>query len=418
MKLLCETNIIRRSNREIKTRFIKSTLAIGKKDEKSNLCIILISSSNKAGTKYDLTNNIAGIFRKFLNEGKCTISFQLPEIDLQIKADPIQLKAFLNVIKNELYPSKENDKDNNHNNLIRAFASTTKMLTDQVTKLIITQRSEFPTKGFPRTLKELHINEIGCSQMPIGILNLSNLTYLNLNNNKIEKIHRALGNLRINELSISENDLGKSMSIKDWEWFNGINLQQNLRTLNLSKNKLKFMPSAIAKFESLVNLDLSNNEISRLPFAIKQMKSMRNLNLSHNQLKSLPCTIRKLQLDLIDLSSNQFSSYSKSLEIAQQSQRNITALNLDFPTLFELASQIIIKKQIPFMSLNIPKIIKEILFHSPICCNTKCESLCYDRKIYSNINITEIKSKSRITSDNTSHFLVDGPLCKITCLKF
>lgn len=52
MKLLCETSVVRRSNREIKSRFIKSTLAIGKKDEKSKLCIILITSSNKAGTKY------------------------------------------------------------------------------------------------------------------------------------------------------------------------------------------------------------------------------------------------------------------------------------------------------------------------------------------------------------------------------
>jgi hypothetical protein len=52
MKLLCETNVIRRANREIKGRFVRSTLAIGKKDEKSKLCIILITASNKSGTKY------------------------------------------------------------------------------------------------------------------------------------------------------------------------------------------------------------------------------------------------------------------------------------------------------------------------------------------------------------------------------
>jgi hypothetical protein len=52
MKILCETNIVKRSQREIKGRFVKSTLAIGKKDEKSKLCIILITTSNKAGTKY------------------------------------------------------------------------------------------------------------------------------------------------------------------------------------------------------------------------------------------------------------------------------------------------------------------------------------------------------------------------------
>lgn len=52
MKILCETNVAKRANREIKGRFLKSTLAIGRKDEKSKLCIILITSANKSGTKY------------------------------------------------------------------------------------------------------------------------------------------------------------------------------------------------------------------------------------------------------------------------------------------------------------------------------------------------------------------------------
>lgn len=52
MKLLCETNAVRRANREMKGRFQKSTLAVGKKDEKSKLCLILITLSNKAGNKY------------------------------------------------------------------------------------------------------------------------------------------------------------------------------------------------------------------------------------------------------------------------------------------------------------------------------------------------------------------------------
>lgn len=52
MKLFCETNVINRVNREVKCRFHKSTLAIGKKDEKAKLCIILKTAGNKSGTKY------------------------------------------------------------------------------------------------------------------------------------------------------------------------------------------------------------------------------------------------------------------------------------------------------------------------------------------------------------------------------
>lgn len=77
---------------------------------------------------------------------------------MQIKADPIQLKAFLNVIKNELFPDKESSGKKTNTN-IRAFGST-KMLLDKVFKMTIKERSAL-TKGLPRTLRELHINEIG-----------------------------------------------------------------------------------------------------------------------------------------------------------------------------------------------------------------------------------------------------------------
>lgn len=52
MKILCETSLTRRDNPQIKGKFLKSTLAIGRKSEKSELCLILITANNKAGVKY------------------------------------------------------------------------------------------------------------------------------------------------------------------------------------------------------------------------------------------------------------------------------------------------------------------------------------------------------------------------------
>lgn len=52
MKILCETNVTRRDNPHVKGKFIKSTIGIGKKDEKSNVCLILITTNNKSGIKY------------------------------------------------------------------------------------------------------------------------------------------------------------------------------------------------------------------------------------------------------------------------------------------------------------------------------------------------------------------------------
>lgn len=320
------------------------------------------------------------------------------------------MKAFLNVMKNELCPDQKRDNvDIAGNKMIRAFASTNKMITDQVTKMTIVKRSEFPTKGFPRTLKELHITGVGCLQMPIGVLNLTNLSILNLSSNQISKIHKSLGNLRLIQLNISEN------AVSDWQWMSGKSLQCSLQHLNVSNNKLKGIPSEIACFENLVNLDLSHNEIQRLPFAIQQMKQLRHLNLSNNQLKSLPCTIKNLHLDAIDLSQNQFSSSSEVFSNEAMKRRlEQRQGGIKLPTLFELTSRVITKQNIRFFHLNIPKIIKEILYFSPTC--ARCNNFCFDREIFHNFFKTRINCKSRVTDNNESEFFAYGPLCSDKCI--
>lgn len=357
----------------------------------------------------DLTNNLCGIFGKFVNDGKCTISFKLPEVNLQIKADPIQLKAFLNVMKNELNADSNsiNNNQDGSNKMIRAFASTNKMITEQVTKLTITKRSEFPTKGFPRTLRELRINEVGCLQMPIGILNLTNLTHLDLSNNQISRIHKSLGNLRLTQLNLSNN------VINEWQWMNGKNLQTSLQYLNLSKNKLKMICGLVGCFENLVNLDLSFNEIEQLPFAIQQMKQLRNFNLSNNQLKHLPSSIMNLNLDVIDISKNQFTAIEDVQKYRFDMRQQFTQ-EFVFPNLFELASRVVIRQKIKYMHQNIPQIIKDILFYSPNC--ARCGTFCFDREIFQNILTTPINAKSRVTDNNEKYFKSYGPLCSLKCL--
>lgn len=314
-------------------------------------------------------------------------------------------------MKNELCPDAKRDDKNNK--LLRAFGSTTKMITE-VTKLIITERKDFPSKGFPRTLKELHITDVGCLQMPIGVLNLTNLTFLNLSNNQITKIHKSLGNIRLSQLIVSNNKLGDGEN--DWQWLNGKNLQSSLHLLNLSGNKLKGIPSSIANFANLVTLNLATNEIQKIPFFIQQMKQLRHLNLSHNQLKSLPCTFKKLLLSHVDLSGNQFPTSGEAnakLERAMWVLSHLGDAGAKFPTLFEISSRIVLKHKIPYMSLNIPKIIKEILFLSSTC--ARCDNFCFDRYIFQDITKISLKSGSRVTDNNESEFLVYGPLCSSEC---
>lgn len=365
----------------------------------------------------DLTNNIVNIFNKFINEGKCTISVKLPAHDIQIKAEAIQLKAFLNVMKSELCPElSKRDVRKSDNTLLRAFATTNKMLDDKVTKLVIKERSAFPIKGLPRTLKELTVNEIGYSQMPIGILNLTNLLFLDLTKNKISKLPKALGNLKLVKLVLNENMLGESPHLRDWEWINCVNIRCSLVTLSISRNRLKFVPSNLCKLASLVNMDLSFNDFERIPFSIMQLKQLKILNLSNNMLSSLPYTINKLKLDLIDLSMNKLLSESTGLQVIRESHNELSRqIEYRASCLLDIAARTVIKHQIPFMNHNIPLIVKEILFHSPVCANAKCESLSFEMSIVRNINLIELNSKQTVTSDNAKLFAADGPFCSRSC---
>lgn len=364
----------------------------------------------------DLTNNITNIFRKFVADGKCTISFKLPEVDLQIKADPIQLKAFLNVMKNEMFPPQEPDKKEvlkTDNKLVRAFGSTVKPL-EILTKMTIKERSALPSSGFPRTLKELTVTTIKCAQMPIGILNLTNLFSLDLSKNQITKLPKALGNLKLKKLILNENRFGESVKQADWEWLDGENIRKSLKVLSISKNGLKFMPSNICRCLNIENLNVSQNEITRISFAIKVMSQLKTLSICNNKLSSLPCTLKMLRFDAIDLASNEFQPEYGVNRTVQMKHRSLVH-ECRAPTLLELSARAIIKHRIPFMTHNIPQITKDILFHAPVCANPKCEILCIDRPTHQGISSIDLNSKEVTTSDGTNYFLADGPFCCLYC---
>lgn len=169
------------------------------------------------------------IFTKFIDEGKATIRLIEPPYDLIIKADIIQLKSFLRVLK--LAISKKIDPSvlDISNLNPKSMGSVPKV------KVVISKASEYPTlEGFPRMTEELHLVGLNRKSFDRQILRLQSLRILNLSENQITSLPKELGSLRhLQELNLSQNCLHKAIK---WTWLDQVAVQSNLKLLDISNN--------------------------------------------------------------------------------------------------------------------------------------------------------------------------------------
>lgn len=244
MKLQCQIELINRNlvNLNIRNshKYVQATLALGKEPKSENEFFILyFSTTNKRGTKYRLKRNLKQVFTRCINEGKSTLSFEDPPHNLFIKSDAIQLKCFMRLLKSCLAG------DANAVQLSSLSSLSVTAVENAPTKLVIQDRSQFPNKGLPRTLKSLFINGIKMCNFRREILLLKHLTVLDLSNNVIERLPAEFGKNfdlnfflpcfnstwytfivitgrmpSLNELHLGNNEIGKIEHV-DWRWLLG-----------------------------------------------------------------------------------------------------------------------------------------------------------------------------------------------------
>lgn len=113
-----------------------------------------------------------------------------------------------------------------------------------------------------------------------------------------------------------------------------------MQQLNLSGNKIKFLPSDIGKMTMLKEFNLGYNALSRLPNSVSLLKSLVDLNLSNNNFSVLPFELRHLwQLERLHLSGNLFASIPspvvamRGLKLLDLSQNMLTHMGIFDPLL-------------------------------------------------------------------------------------
>lgn len=299
-------------NRDVNmgTKPTRSSLALGKiakNSDTTEVFLMLNTSSNRSGTKFKLcSGNVEKVFDKFVNQGKCTIQLKSPCKTIIIsKADPLQLKALLGLLKKVVTAKTSQELDKISLSAGAMTPVSASLLTKPKERLVVTKKQDYPiTKSFPHTLTELRIIGINLKRIDGRIFKLSKLTILDLSGNNISEVPETISNLKqLKELNLSKNKL----SALQRSFFTSV--PQDLRLLDLSYNQLEMIPFSLQNFKFLATLNLSANKLKRLPVTIGKLKGLKKLELAGNQLLNvLPGTFTNLRLDHLSLSSTTLTS--------------------------------------------------------------------------------------------------------------
>ncbi|XP_033110571.1 leucine-rich repeat-containing protein 57-like [Anneissia japonica] len=110
-------------------------------------------------------------------------------------------------------------------------------------------------------------------------------------------------------------------------------LTKNLRTLDLSKNKLTVVPSSIGSFEHLKYLTINHNRLGNIPDEVQELKKLENLSLTHNNISTFPSSVSRLtSLRKLLLSANKLKAFPlqvcqlKNLDFLDLSQNLIASV--------------------------------------------------------------------------------------------
>lgn len=409
MKLVCNVYVYNRqlplTSLNNKRKHVKSTLALCKHPNNNEFSIILFSGVNKSGTKYKLNGNILQVLNKFVNDGKTTIQFKVPPHDIQIQSETIQLKSFLHLLKRAL-ENNLSDKELKYSSMA---VTAVKPKDIPPVKMAIKKRSDYPTKGFPRTLEILYINDVRRCSLDRGILQLTKLRVLDLSNNCIEYLPEELNKLpNLKQLNISYNLLGRA-KVNQWKWIGG-NFSKNLLVLDLSYNELTYIPDQISKLHKLNSLNLNNNQLKILPFGIGNLHCLKIFSASHNLLSYLPGSIRKCSLQSIDLSHNPFEECGGGPNVHYGFYPNA----LGVCTLKEYAARRALLAKIPYGPDMIPLTLVDYLDKAKYCV---CGKPCFSVFIRHSTSLLLSNISEMISVSGSAYVPIDCFSCSVRCYR-
>ncbi|TGZ57352.1 leucine-rich repeat protein 1 [Temnothorax longispinosus] len=384
MKFHCTVEIHDRTLSVCSQRRSQSILAFTKKSDRNNeVYLYLQTRQKKQGTRYQIVNNVEQVFTKFIADGKVTIRLTRPCHDLIIQSTSIHVKSFIHVL-NLIRNAQFQHHDMVVKDIVKSVTLTPNVFFNSSefclvkTKVVVNKKSEYPTlQGFPRTTEQLILRGLDRKSFDRQILRLQSLNVLDLSDNKISYLPREVGTLpHLQQLVLSRNTLGKSPGSK-WAWLEQTAIKHTLQFLDISDNSLTELPIQIRNLNALAHLKVSQNELAYLPHNIGALRNLKVLDVARNRLSYLPATITHLRLQFLDVTENPFTHDTKTYVHGTESTTSIR-----MPSLVDVSAKSILKSRITYDASTIPYTLVEYLDEAKCCylCRTACFA-CYIRKL-------------------------------------
>jgi hypothetical protein len=184
-----------------------------------------------------------------------------------------------------------------------------------------------------KSLSSLSLREESIEQCPREIASCVPLRTLDLSINKLAFLPPEIDRLvNLKTLVLRRNYFA--------EFPHPVLSLQSLETLDISFNQLSFLSEDLSLLSSLNTLDVSHNTLEALPRAIGAMrKTIRNIHATHNKVQTLPMELGQcVELHVLDLEGNPLmhpldklretgtAAILHHLRLEQQTQQESTAI--------------------------------------------------------------------------------------------
>jgi len=298
--------------------------------------------SNKDGIKYKLLNNVVKLFERAAGEGKVTVRLKTPSIDILVrKANPVELKLTILSIKSAAVGI---DITRNGVTSDSSIPVKSKDLEKPKTAMSLLSPKDYRKAWpIPGSLEKLEI--FNCSLLTVNsrVLNLKNLTHLNLNDNKISSLPAELKNFQCLKHFKAKNN--KIKRINESLFMPPSSFMNSVEVLDFSGNSLSFLPKSLSNAKRLVEINVGSNKLLDLDLDFTTFRSLRSFIASNNMINCIPYCLTQLKLETLNLCSNPLSHQVSNYT-------NIRTTSLQVPSLQELSAKVVRNKKVASGSLH------------------------------------------------------------------